>query len=90
MIKRSMTYLISSLHQRALLRYTLSMMQSVSKETKVSFSIAINIKASRCSSAVLLNRFLINFRVEKLRSHATCVTDRVNRNLYQVRLDRSQ
>jgi len=66
------------------------MMQSVSKETRVSFSIAINIKASRypCDT-VLLNRVLMNFNVEKLRSLVS--QTELTETCIQVRLDgRSQ
>lgn len=66
-----MSFIESACVTRALFSATRSMMQSLSKNA-VSFSIAINMKLSRCScDAVLLNRFLINFKVEKLCSQAT-------------------
>ena len=68
---------------RLLFLATMSTTSSVSKDIKMSFSHDISMNASRWSWAVVLrNRFLINFSVEKLRSHATWVTDKVRRNLY--------
>ena len=62
---------------------TLSITMSVSRAIRMHFSVAISMKASRCGSErVLLSLLLIYFRVEKLRSQATWVTERVSRNLY--------
>jgi len=72
-----------SLENSSLFSATLSMITSDSREKRMSLSVAINIKASKCScDSLLLSLVLMNLSVENVRSQATRVIDRVSRNLY--------
>lgn len=60
----------------------LSFTESESEAMRMSFSVAISINASKLSDErVLLSLLLINFKIENVRSQATCVTDHVSRYL---------
>ena len=79
-IKYFSPYQWSSFLSSSLFFASLSITESESKAMIMSFSVAINIKASNLSDErVLLSLFLTNFRIENVRSQATCVRDNVSR-----------
>ena len=80
-------YSISNRLSSALVSATLSITVSLLIDMRISFSVHINMKASKLSWLnELRSLFFTNFKVDKLFSHATCVMDKVNRNLYDILL----